>query len=87
MDKLIITAALVGAEVTRQDTPHLPVTPEEIGEAAEEAREAGAAIAHIHVRDARESPVRIGSCTDRPSKRFENGVISSYKYPQEEPSV
>jgi 3-keto-5-aminohexanoate cleavage enzyme len=56
MDKLIITAALVGAEVTREDTPHLPVTPEEIGEAAAEAREAGAAIAHIHVRDAEGRP-------------------------------
>lgn len=56
MDKLMITAALVGAEVTREDTPHLPVTPEEIGEAAAEAREAGAAIAHIHVRDAGGKP-------------------------------
>jgi 3-keto-5-aminohexanoate cleavage enzyme len=51
MDKLIITAALVGAEVTKEDTPHLPVTPEEIGEAAAEACRAGASIAHIHVRD------------------------------------
>ena len=56
MDKLIITAALVGAEVTREDTPHLPVTPEEIGQAAAEAREAGASIAHIHVRDADGKP-------------------------------
>ncbi|MGF7087558.1 3-keto-5-aminohexanoate cleavage enzyme [Kroppenstedtia sanguinis] len=51
MEKLIITAALVGAEVTRQDTPYLPVTPEEIREAAAQSWEAGAAIAHIHVRD------------------------------------
>lgn len=51
MDKLIITAALVGAEVTREHTPYLPITPEEIGEAAEEACRAGASIAHIHVRD------------------------------------
>lgn len=56
MDKLIITAALVGAEVTRKDTPHLPVTPEEIGIAAAEAHAAGAAIAHIHVRDADGKP-------------------------------
>ncbi|OYD07985.1 3-keto-5-aminohexanoate cleavage protein [Paludifilum halophilum] len=51
MNPLIITAALVGAEVSREDTPHLPVTPEEIGESAAQAREAGASIAHIHVRD------------------------------------
>ncbi|WP_124728517.1 3-keto-5-aminohexanoate cleavage protein [Staphylospora marina] len=58
MDKLIITAALVGAEVTREDTPWLPVTPEEIAEAAMEAREAGAAIAHIHVRDDAGNPTQ-----------------------------
>ncbi len=56
MEKMIITAALVGAEVTREDTPYLPVTPEEIGEAAAEAREAGASIAHIHVRDESGAP-------------------------------
>lgn len=56
MEKLIITAALVGAEVTREDTPHLPITPEEIGEAAAEAYEAGASIAHIHVRDREGKP-------------------------------
>lgn len=47
----MITAALVGAEVTREDTPHLPITPEEIAEQAAEVCEAGASIAHIHVRD------------------------------------
>ncbi|MBH8597861.1 3-keto-5-aminohexanoate cleavage protein [Thermoactinomyces sp. CICC 10523] len=56
MSKLMITAALVGAEVTRDDTPYLPITPEEIGQAALEAREAGAAIAHIHVRDENGAP-------------------------------
>ncbi|BCU83290.1 3-keto-5-aminohexanoate cleavage enzyme [Polycladomyces abyssicola] len=56
MDKLMITAALVGAEVTRENTPHLPVTPEEIGIAAAEAHAAGAAIAHIHVRNAEGRP-------------------------------
>ncbi|MDR6225483.1 BKACE family enzyme [Desmospora profundinema] len=56
MQKLIITAALVGAEVSREDTPHLPVTPKEIGEAAVKAFDAGAAIAHIHVRDADGNP-------------------------------
>lgn len=56
MEKLIITAALVGAEVTREDTPHLPITPREIGEAAAKAAEAGAAIAHIHVRDEKGNP-------------------------------
>ncbi|MEW6281645.1 MAG: 3-keto-5-aminohexanoate cleavage protein, partial [Candidatus Eremiobacterota bacterium] len=51
MDKLIITCAMVGAEVTREQTPHLPLTPEEIAEDAGRCREAGAAVVHIHVRD------------------------------------
>lgn len=50
MSKLIITAALVGAEVTKKDHPRLPVTPEEIAQAAYEARQAGASIIHLHVR-------------------------------------
>lgn len=56
MTKLILTAALTGAEVSREDTPHLPVSPVEIGEAAARAREAGAAIVHIHVRDQQGRP-------------------------------
>ncbi|MGQ9599417.1 MAG: 3-keto-5-aminohexanoate cleavage protein [Anaerolineae bacterium] len=47
---LVITAALVGAEVTRADNPNLPMTAEEIGQAAAEACEAGASIIHLHVR-------------------------------------
>lgn len=56
MDKLMITAALVGAEVRREDTPYLPITPEEIGIVAAEACEAGASIAHVHVRDSEGNP-------------------------------
>lgn len=52
MEKLIITCALVGAEVTREQQPNLPLTPQEIADAAYEAWQAGASIAHIHVRDA-----------------------------------
>lgn len=51
MKKVIITAALVGAELTRKDTPYLPLTPDEIAEAAEKSVRAGAAIVHLHVRD------------------------------------
>lgn len=50
MDKLIITVALVGAEVTRKDNPALPVTPAEIAEAAYECQFAGASMIHLHVR-------------------------------------
>lgn len=49
--KTIITCAITGAVTTREQTPYLPVTPEEIATSALEAAEAGAAIVHIHVRD------------------------------------
>src|SRR5438105_5089463 len=52
MQPLMITAAIVGAEVTRAQQPYLPITPLEIIQAAVECYEAGAAIIHIHVRDA-----------------------------------
>jgi 3-keto-5-aminohexanoate cleavage enzyme len=58
LNKLIITAALVGAELTRADIPNLPLTPEEIGQAAAEAREAGASIIHLHVRDEAGQPTQ-----------------------------
>jgi 3-keto-5-aminohexanoate cleavage enzyme len=50
MEKLIITAALTGAEVTREDNPALPVTPAEIAEEAYRCWQAGASIVHIHAR-------------------------------------
>ncbi len=46
----IITAAICGAETTREMTPHLPITAEELGEEAARCREAGAAVIHLHVR-------------------------------------
>jgi 3-keto-5-aminohexanoate cleavage enzyme len=50
MNKLIITAALTGAELTRAQQPALPITPEEIGIAAAECARAGASIVHVHAR-------------------------------------
>jgi 3-keto-5-aminohexanoate cleavage enzyme len=47
---MVITAAMVGAETTRAQTPYLPITADEIGEDAAKCREAGAAMVHIHVR-------------------------------------
>ncbi|MCM2676380.1 3-keto-5-aminohexanoate cleavage protein [Alkalicoccobacillus plakortidis] len=50
-NKRIITAAVTGAGDTTAKSSHVPVTPKEIAEAAIESAKAGAAIAHIHVRD------------------------------------
>jgi 3-keto-5-aminohexanoate cleavage enzyme len=49
-DKVVINAALTGAVLTKADTPHLPVSFEEVATAAREARDAGAAIVHLHAR-------------------------------------
>ena len=61
MQPVIITAALVGAEVTREQQPHLPITPQEIISAAVECYEAGASIIHIHVRDAQGNATQDGA--------------------------
>ena len=58
MQKLIITAALTGAEVTREQQPALPVTPQEIAIAAEECAKAGASIVHLHAREADGTPTQ-----------------------------
>ncbi len=50
MEKLIITVAVTGAEVTKQQQPNLPITPDEIAEDVYRCWEAGASIAHIHAR-------------------------------------
>jgi 3-keto-5-aminohexanoate cleavage enzyme len=47
---LIITAALTGAEVTREQQPALPITPDEIADEAARCAEAGAAMVHVHAR-------------------------------------
>ena len=56
MTPMVLTAALVGAETTREQTPYLPLTAEEIGIEAAKCREAGAAMVHIHVRNPDGSP-------------------------------
>ncbi|HET7483144.1 MAG TPA: 3-keto-5-aminohexanoate cleavage protein, partial [Actinomycetota bacterium] len=56
MEPLIITVAGVGAEVTREQQPNLPITPDELARDASECRAAGASIYHLHVRDAQGHP-------------------------------
>lgn len=49
--KTIITCAVTGNLTKPEQHPGLPITPEQIATAALEAAQAGAAVAHIHVRD------------------------------------
>lgn len=58
MQKLIITAAVTGAEVTRDLQPNLPLTPEEIAEEAYNCYKAGASIIHVHARDEEGKPTQ-----------------------------
>jgi 3-keto-5-aminohexanoate cleavage enzyme len=51
VDKVIITAAVTGSFPTKEMNPAVPYSPQEIARSAIECYRAGAAIAHIHVRD------------------------------------
>ncbi len=51
MEPLIITIATTGSATTRDHNPHLPLTPEEIADEVVCCWQAGASVAHIHVRD------------------------------------
>jgi 3-keto-5-aminohexanoate cleavage enzyme len=50
-NKTILTVACTGAWPKKEDTPYIPITPEEEAEEIIKCAEAGASIAHIHVRD------------------------------------
>ena len=55
-ERVVVSAALTGALTTRDQCEAIPYTPEEIAEEAAAAREAGAAVAHIHARTENGSP-------------------------------
>ncbi|WP_153733272.1 BKACE family enzyme [Sporosarcina obsidiansis] len=50
MEKLVITVSPNGGLITKEDTPYVPITTEEIAEEVRLSCEAGAAIVHLHVR-------------------------------------
>lgn len=64
MEKLIITCAISGAEVTKEHNPYVPYTPEEMAQEAYKAYNAGASIIHVHVRNDDGTPTQ-------DEKRFE----------------
>jgi len=49
-DPAILTAAICGAETTREQTPYLPITADELAEEAAKCAAAGASVIHLHVR-------------------------------------
>jgi len=58
MEKLIITAAICGAEVNKEHNPNVPYTVEEIGREAKYAYDAEAIIIHLHFREDKEKPTK-----------------------------
>lgn len=79
MDKLIITAAICGAEVTKEHNPSVPYTVEEIGREAEAAYRAGASIIHLHVRNddgtSTQDKERFRVCIEEIKRRCPNVII------------
>ena len=61
MDKLIITACICGAEVTKEHNPAGPYTVTEIADEAYNAYQAGASIIHLHVREDDGTPTQSAS--------------------------
>lgn len=54
--KLLVTVAPTGAETAKEDCPQLPTTLEELVETAQRCQAAGAAMIHVHIRDAEHKP-------------------------------
>lgn len=79
MEKLIITAAICGAEVTKENNPAVPYTVEEIAREAESAYKAGASIIHLHVRTDDGTPTqdkaRFKACMDAIYERCPDVII------------
>lgn len=79
LEKLIITAAICGAEVTKENNPNVPYTVEEIGREAESAYKAGASIIHLHVREDDGTPTqdkeRFRACIEEIKRRCPDAII------------
>ena len=68
----MITVAVTGADVFRDNNPNIPYTTAEIAQSTIEAAEAGATIAHLHVREDDGTPERPAGAVrrrDRPDSR------------------
>ena len=79
MEKLIITAAICGAEVTKEHNPNVPYTVREIGIEAEKSFLAGASIIHLHVREDDGTPTqnlkRFQACFDEIKRKCPDVIV------------
>ena len=79
MEKLIITAAICGAEVLKEHNPAVPYTVEECAREAKSAYDAGASLIHLHVREddgtPTQSKARFKECMDAIYKECPDVII------------
>ena len=79
MEKLIISACICGAEVTKEQNPNVPYTVEEVVREAKSAYDAGAALIHLHVREDDGTPTqskeRFQVCVDAIRKECPDAII------------
>lgn len=79
MEKVIIAAAICGAEVTKEQNPAVPYTVEETVREAKSAYDAGAAVIHLHVREDDGTPTqragRFQECVDAILKECPDAII------------
>ncbi len=81
MEPLMITVALVGGELSRKDTPFLPLTPDEIAAEGFRCAREGACILHLHARDVDGTPrhdrALFAAIVRKTDEQCESGGISS----------
>lgn len=79
MEKLIITAAICGAEVTKENNPAVPYSIDEMIREAKSAYDAGASIIHLHVREDDGTPTqnreRFQICVDAIKRECKDVII------------
>ncbi len=76
MTSTLITVAPTGAETAKADVPALPTTLEELVETAKRCEAAGAAMIHVHIRDAEHKPtLDLGRLTETVTALRENTAL------------
>lgn len=79
MEKVIITAAISGAEVTKEHNENVPYTVEEVVREAKAAYDAGASIIHLHVRNDDGTPTqdinRFKECMDAIKEVCKDAIV------------
>src|SRR2546423_7553793 len=79
-DKVVLSCALSGVAANRAQCPGIPYTPDEYGEEARRAADAGASIVHIHARTPdgtpSEDPADYGAIKDAILKRVPGLIIN-----------